>query len=318
MVQLVAKKGGFAVLLRRHLPQIIAVLFSLFIRRVYQYVKQRRSETLARSLFESRVELYEMQACILSTENLARGRIEKRTLFTQPLKKMFPNSYLLENVLEAASRTDTDNPILPEFLNHDDKWHVLNTVLNHVSCLYAPDHVFFNEAKRDSGNYTSSWYAVTVTCNHASTSAAAARGSNESEEQSRATVRIRTILVNEQELRGIANGTIEMPEEGLMSARHTLRWGILERFAELFEQQLSSLSGSGTGDWGPNLCGRLKAPTVLADSACAIRPRAGAAGSAATRELTARDNCFLRIHIPFPGKMKAGEPVKTRDVVLYE
>ena len=32
-----------------------------------------------------------MQACILSTENLARGRIEKRTLFTQPLKKMFPN-----------------------------------------------------------------------------------------------------------------------------------------------------------------------------------------------------------------------------------
>jgi hypothetical protein len=103
-----------------------------------------------------------------------------------------------------------------------------------------------------------------------------------------------------------------------MSARHKLRWGILERFAELFEQQLSSLSGSGTGDWGPNLCGRLKAPTVLADSAAAIRPRAG---SAATRELTAKDNCFLRIHVPFPGKLMSGEPaepVRTRDVVLYE
>ena len=92
----------------------------------------------------------------------------------------------------------------------------------------------------------------------------------------------------------------------------------MKEFAYLFEKQLQKVSGSEDiqQGWGANLCGRIGArksnPSVQAG-------KAATAGRSC--EQAPEDNCFLRIHIPFPGSQGSHtEPLETRakDVVLFE
>ena len=95
---------------------------------------------------------------------------------------------------------------------------------------------------------------------------------------------------------------------------------MLKAFSELFESQLKKVSGSTDMSlgWGANLCGRIGSgkrgsnPSQQAMEAMNIGSQ---------QDIGADDNCFLRIHIPFPAQNNhVNEPLETRskDVVLFE
>jgi len=255
------------------------------------------------------MDLGQIQACLLSSEHLQElGRVEKRTLLVKDLNQFFGNnSFVVNKLLLAASKTSTAEPILTTFLENDDKWHILVSCMNQISSLFAPYHVFFNQARRCQSYYRSAWYCFTLTCNRSQGHGrffitpykpvvAEDDGAH----------RIRIIMVNEHELRDISTGVISPPSWGFFNDRHKYRWELMKRFSQLFERQLLNVTG-GT-DWGANLCGRLvhrrasnpgsrKNPSVQAQAAAA---------KGAKQEYEGEDNCFLRIHIPFPASRNNG------------
>ncbi|CAJ1420453.1 unnamed protein product [Effrenium voratum] len=203
------------------------------------------------------------EACLLTTEHLkSLGRVEKRTLFVKPIAEVFRNEYVLANVLRTAEKAVAKNePFLVTHMSQEDKWHVLTTCTNHLSSCFAPYHVFFNEARRVESYYQSAWYVFTLTC--AQTEASGRWfitplkpvGKNDV-----GMLRIRILMMNEQELRDISSGAIEPPSFGFFNGRHESRWTTCQRFAELFGRQLTRVAGTddvGGAEWGPNLCGRL-------------------------------------------------------------
>jgi hypothetical protein len=272
-----------------------------------------------------------VQACILTTEHLhSLGRIEKRTLFVKPISEVFRNEYILATLLKTAEESaKSKDPMLMCRLSVEDKWHVLNTCTNHISACFAPYHVFFNEARRVKSYYKSAWYCFTLT---ASQNEGGGRwfitpnmpvGVDDC-----GSLRIRIILMNEQELRDIHAGTIEAPENGLFNARHESRWQVCQRFADLFGRQLRRVTGSEetTTGWGPNLCGRIK---KKAGSNQRLNALVGdfSENAPVCPEYEPDDNAILRIHIPFPGSNKNAfdgdeEPGALEgvsgDVVLFE
>ena len=150
------------------------------------------------------------------------------------------NTFAVEQLLEAAKKTTKENPVVTKFLDKDDKWQVLNICTNQISSLFAPYHIFFNEARRCASYYRSAWYCFTLTCTR---NEAAGRyfitpfkpvpGKDDI-----GALRIRVVMVNEQELRDIASGAIQPPSWGFFNDRHRERWAILKAFSELFESQL--------------------------------------------------------------------------------
>ena len=56
-------------------------------------------------------------------------------------------------------------------------------------------------------------------------------------------LRMRLLLVNEQELREIASGEVGPGPRGFFNSRHEGRWKILSRFADMFLQQLAHVTG---------------------------------------------------------------------------
>ncbi len=285
----------------------------------------------------------QIQACLMSSEHLAElGRVEKRTLLVKDLNQFFGNSsFVVEKLLQAAAKTSAAEPILTTFLNNDDKWHMLAYCMNQLSCLFAPYHVFFNEARRCESYYRSAWYCFTLTCGRSS-----GHGRffitpfKPVVSEGVGSLRLRIILINEQELRDIATGVIAPPEWGFFNERHKYRWETMKRFSQLFERQIQSVTGTANNvDWGANLCGRLvhrrtsnphkRNPSVQVQEATA---------QGAKQEYEPEDNCFLRIHIPFPAtrggghaaddthgldpngsftSVSAGE-TRSKDVVLFE
>lgn len=270
-----------------------------------------RNERLS---WSSHSDLGQIQACLLSSEHLGElGRVEKRTLLVKDINQFFGNSeFVVDKLLRAAAKTSTKEPVLTTFLENDDKWHILVSCMNQISTFFAPYHVFFNEARRCESYYRSAWYCFTLTCTRSS-------GHGRffitpykpvlSEDVG--ALRIRIIMVNEQELRDIATGVIAPPSWGFFNERHKFRWDLMKRFSELFERQLQSVTGErNNADWGANLCGRLvyrrnsvtqhlqkKNPSVQVMEA---------AQKAAKQEYEREDNCFLRIHIPFPASRGNG------------
>lgn len=267
-----------------------------------------------------------IQACVLSTEHLpSLGRIEKRTLFVKPVAEVFRNEYILARVLEAAQKAAASkDPMLMTQLSAEDKWHVLNTCTNHISSCFAPYHVFFNEARRTKSYYKSAWYCFTLTC--AQTEASGRWFITPHKPVGAGDVgslRIRMVLINEQELREIASGTVEAPMGGMFNGRHESRWQVCQRFAELFGRQLQRVTGSvDNEDWGKNLCGTLGRKKV------ASQVRLASLDNATVPEYTPEDNSILRIHIPFPSSnFRVGEDeddvvvpedAVAKDVVLFE
>lgn len=314
-------------LLSRHAAAFVlgGVLVALLRKACEAWERLKRNE--AEFLWRRHVDFSVVQACVLSTEHLeSLGRIEKRTLFVKPITEVFRNEYILARVLEAAEKAaNSKDPMLMTQLTAEDKWHVLNTCTNHISSLFAPYHVFFNEARRTKSHYRSAWYCFTLTC--AQTEAEGRWfitpfkpvGAGDC-----GSLRIRIVLVNEQELRDIAAGEVEAPISGLFNGRHDSRWRICQRFADLFGRQLRQVAGSSghQQDWGRNLCGRFSDKKKQSEnrlSDLALRPAA---------EPEPEDNALLRIHIPFPSVGPSSEAQDpggsdqaenvSRDVVLFE
>lgn len=306
---------------------LIGGLFVTGIRQLYEWWLRRRKGKMS---WRRHIDFSEVQACLLSTEHLhALGRIEKRTLFVKDIKSLFPNDYILSHILEAAERVaaSSDSMLLPE-LSTEDKWHVLNVCTNHLSACFAPYHVFFNEARRVESVYKSAWYVFTITCHQTK-----AHGRwfitpyKPVGVDDVGSLRIRIVLMNEQELREIAAGETEAPAT-FFNGRHESRWRVCERFADLFQRQLSRVAGSSdsNADWGRNLCGRMSKKESSVQSLHRFNEE-----KQSRPEYGAQDNCILRLHVPFPSAMTismGGDGSKSaitpsednvcKDVVLFE
>ena len=303
--------------------------------RLRRYLRQRTEK----QSWASHSDLGQIQACLLSSEHLGElGRVEKRTLLVKDINAFFANSsFVVEKLMAAASKTSGKEPVLTTFLENDDKWHVLASCMNQISSLFAPYHVFFNEARRCESYYRSAWYCFTLTCTRSS-----GHGRffitpyKPVVSEDVGALRIRIVLVNEQELRDIATGVISPPTWGFFNERHKCRWELMKRFSELFERQLQSVTGAANNaDWGANLCGRLvhrrgsasRSSNVKNPSVQAMQ----AAAKGARQEYEPEDNCFLRMHIPFPATRNehhdpgldtsftsASGETRSKDVVLFE
>eukprot|EP00421_Protoceratium_reticulatum_P069918 CAMPEP_0168411660 /NCGR_PEP_ID=MMETSP0228-20121227/28313_1 /TAXON_ID=133427 /ORGANISM="Protoceratium reticulatum, Strain CCCM 535 (=CCMP 1889)" /LENGTH=342 /DNA_ID=CAMNT_0008425409 /DNA_START=72 /DNA_END=1097 /DNA_ORIENTATION=+ len=323
----------FRLLLARQAPRtalavplaVLAGAFLAVLARAIHDMRHRLKRANWERLWRRHVDLSVVQACILSTEHLKTlGRVEKRTLFVKPIAEVFRNEYIMARVMETAEKVvASDDPMLVTHLSMEERWHVLNTCTNHLSSCFAPYHVFFNEARRADSYYRSAWYCFTLTC--AQTSAPGRwfiTPMNPVGKDDVGMLRIRIVLMNEQELRDIASGAIEPPSFGFFTGRHESRWNVCARFADLFARQVRKVSGSDDmrrADWGQNLCGSLAKRKVASGL------KLNQMGNSPSSSEDANDNAILRLHIPFPSmsKQEADEPTRSeqcvaKDVVLYD
>jgi hypothetical protein len=186
--------------------------------------------------------LQQLQICLYSTEHLSTlGRVEKRTIFYGDIGTFFGNNdVVLEKVILAASRTTNDIPFITRFLSHEDRWHIMNIVINRISALFGPFHVFFNEARRNKSYFHSAWYLYTITCqqniHHGRFFVTPYKPVLSRVDMG--VKRLRIDLVNENEMRDICSGVILPPSWGFFNNRHKYRWEILLKMSELFENQL--------------------------------------------------------------------------------
>jgi hypothetical protein len=72
---------------------------------------------------------------IVSLNMFKDGRLKIRTIFERSLEEVFLNPHAVDQVLSAAQRTTRENPILP--IAKDDRWFILNFVLNAVAERFA-------------------------------------------------------------------------------------------------------------------------------------------------------------------------------------
>ena len=140
----------------------------------------------------------------------------------------------------AASRTTNEVPFITRFLSQDDRWHIMNIVINRISSLFGPFHIFFNEARRSKSYYRSAWYLYSITCqqniHHGRFFVTPYKPVLSRVDMG--VKRLRVDLVNETEMREIASGSIAPPAWGFFNNRHKYRWEILMKMSELFENQL--------------------------------------------------------------------------------
>jgi hypothetical protein len=305
----------------------LLALTGVGIHRLYRIVSAHLRRLQHKDDWDAHVDFGQIQVCILSTEHLTElGRVEKRTLQVKDLDTLFGNNtYVVEKLMAAAQRSIVDNnPILTRYLDNCDKWHILNACTNMISSLFAPYHVFFNEARRYPSNYKSAWYCFTLTCTRTASQGRYFITPFRPAVGDIGALRIRIVLVNEQELRDICAGEIAPPVWGFFNDRHRERWSSLKSFSELFENQLRKLTNYGIDknltrgklpDWGPNLCGRIGANKNKPHNPSQQAMEAMKQGLQS--RIAPEDNCFLRIHIPFPGSGGEKE-TRSKDVVLFE
>lgn len=199
-----------------------------------------------------------IQACLISSEQLVNmGRVEKRTLFTKPLLRVLGgNRYLVEKLRRAAcaARRRTRNCLVTRWLDDDEKYHILQACLNEVSSLFGENFVHFNALDGEtSGMFKSTWYCITVMTptrreqrpapkagRKASPAIAGPRDQTATftDMTRRPRASLRVALVNESELRRIADGKLRPPNWGFFNDRHAERYRMLTDFARNFQKQL--------------------------------------------------------------------------------
>lgn len=128
-------------------------------------------------------------------------------------------------------------------------------------------------------------------------------------------LRIRIVLMNEEELRQIASGAVESPVD-FFNARHESRWRICQSFANFLQRQLQNVTGDTSGEWGLNLCGTMKKKRDPSNQ------HLPAMRKMRVPDYEPEDNAILRIHIPVPSQetpdQRRPEDAHTKDVVLFE
>mmetsp|Transcript_158890 Transcript_158890/g.509604 ORF Transcript_158890/g.509604 Transcript_158890/m.509604 type:complete len:463 (-) Transcript_158890:123-1511(-) len=201
-----------------------------------------------------------IQGCLLSTENLlSLGRVEKRTIFTRPLLEVLGgNRYLVQELVRGAQecRRRSHNCMVARWLPPDERYHALQACLNEVSSLFGTNFVHFNALDGDThGLFKSTWYCLTLATptrpdikRHEPMPPLTARGSlsggrpndtctfTDMSRQPRPTLRV--LLINESEIRRIADGKLRAPSFGFFNTRHAERYRMLVDFARNFQKQL--------------------------------------------------------------------------------
>jgi hypothetical protein len=299
----------------------ITAFLTWVLQRLWNRALQRRKQITDQQHWAARVDLETIQACLLTSVNINKcGRVEKRTVMTKKISDIFSNEYIRNVVLEAASKTTHENPFVVSFLPREDRWNVLVAAQNHLSSVFGPYHLFSNQVN----NYDSCWYVFTlvgvrtkspgrffVTPQHPVT-----KGKVQDDV---GTLRIRLVMIDEQEVRRICSGDINAGD--MFSERHGERWNIMERFADIFEQQLTRVTRTSPGSfdirtqsWGNNLCGTFKHTKVEHMS---VDEQERILSEEKAEVLPSTTDCFLRIHVPVP-LLKETKHLGPQDVVLYE
>jgi len=191
-----------------------------------------------------------VQGCLLSTENLLTlGRVEKRTLFMKSLTDLLgSNDYLVQEVLRSAARCRSmgRNSLVTRWMKGDERYHALQACLNAVSALLGANSVHFNAlGGEESGFFTSTWYCLSLVTPTGRVTPVAEPGCESIRHKPRPVLRI--IIINETEVRKIADGKLNPPESGCCNSRHMERFHIMEDLARNFQRQLVSTPAPANG-----------------------------------------------------------------------
>jgi len=244
---------------------VLLLFFLRLLEEFYRWWLSRRRFNLSRLQVLHRTDEVDfglIQGCLLSTEELVNmGRVEKRTLFQKPLAEVLGgNRYLMHELLRTATlcRQRGRNCLVMRLLGPDEKYQILQDCLNAVSSLFGPNFVHFNALGSDehSNAFKSTWYCLTVMTptrperiepqrrsSSKEISAAETCTFTDMTRMPRATLRI--ALVNESELRRIADGKLRPPTWGFFNSRHAERYRMLTDFAANFQKQLLCTSADG-------------------------------------------------------------------------
>ncbi len=99
-----------------------------------------------------------MDRVIVSLNLFADDTLRIRTVMERSLDEVFLNAVAVEKVLAAAKATTVHNPVLP--IPKDDRWYLLNFVLNAVAEHFVAGHI-----RRDAGQPVAVVrYALFLTC----------------------------------------------------------------------------------------------------------------------------------------------------------
>eukprot|EP00944_MAST-04C_sp_MAST-4C-sp1_P005923 g5923.t1 len=187
-----------------------------------------------------------------SPRQVESGRVEKRTMFEVDLTNVLNgNEAAAEEVRIAASKCTKQKPFITQHLEPSERYHVLNAVLNCVSCQYSSGHLIADLG----GNYISDWYAFAITAESVDTISGASlpnfvpsllrrrnsKNKNNPIEDTR-TKKLRIILVKESILQSISDNHSLYVEFHGVSGRHDHRWKMLHHMGEMLLRQ--ALDGS--------------------------------------------------------------------------
>jgi len=255
---------AFGASMRRGVEALRQPLFLLlFLRLVEEFCRRwaamrRISAARQRVLYlDEGIDTEFVQGCLLSTEHLLNlGRVEKRTLYTRTLLDLLGgNEFLAQETIRAARacfRRGT-NCIVPRLLPPEVRYHVLQAGLNATSSMFGPNFVHFNALNGETSNlFRSTWYCLTIMTptrpesrspdvprgrkSEAAPEVDATCTFTDMSRKPHATLRI--VIVNESELRRIADGKLAPPRWGFFNSRHAERYRMLGDLARNFHMQL--------------------------------------------------------------------------------
>ena len=204
--------------------------------------------------WRQQVFLDRVQAVLFSASprQVESGRVEKRTMFEVDLTNVLNgNEAAAEEVRIAASKCTKDKPFITQHLAASERYHVLNAVLNCVSCQYSSGHLIADLG----GSYVSDWYAFAITAETVGTTTDSSlpdfvpsllrrknvKNAKKTIEDTR-TKKLRIILVKESILQSISDNHALYVEFHGVSGRHDHRWKMLHRMGEMLLRQ--ALDGS--------------------------------------------------------------------------
>jgi len=299
-----------AALWREWLRTGATAVLTLLLSRLWLRWKERQRRLEDSLKWECHEDLGNVQACLLTAVNLRDcGRIEKRTIMTKRFEDVFPNVHVREMLLEASEKTTHENPFVMSHVPMQDRWHVLNDALNHLSSVFGPYHLFANSV----ACYESHWYLFTLLGIHNSGSGRFFITPHRKvrTRSDVGAIRIRLVLVDEQEIRKMCSGDVA-PSQDFFAERHKERWTVMKRFADMFEKQLSREQSTFHGQM---VARRLSSSLKRRSNSKVMENMRDASDS--NDEDDTECNNFQRIHIPIPLVSYTTQKAP-QDVVLYE
>jgi len=244
----------------RH-PALVLLLLRLgelllpLLARCRRYLAERKAIGVPGFLGTPDIDFDLIQGCLISAENLLNlGRIEKRTLFQISAKKVLGGNAHLMQVLRASAmqcHRNSHNCLVPRWIPAEERYHILQASLNAVSSLFGENYVHQNAlGETEKHLFKSTWYCVTLMTptrpeNKTPSEKNKIAATSSSMETCTFTDMTRTprptlriCIVNESEIRAIADGKLRPPSWGFFNSRHAERYRMLGDFCRNFQKQL--------------------------------------------------------------------------------